>query len=124
MDLDLTSEQELLRETTERFITDTFPLARVRTRVDGDDGVPPGYGLDAAQLGWFASLAPESLGGGSVSGSGVLDAAILAEERGKQLQPGAFIDTNVVVATLSTEGTSGQQAKVLPALIGGEASAV
>ena len=30
MDLDLTPDQELLRETTERFIEENFPLGRVR----------------------------------------------------------------------------------------------
>ena len=41
-------------------------------------------------------LVPEELGGGSVSGLGVCDAAIVAEERGRFLQPGAFVPTNVV----------------------------
>ena len=124
MDLDLTEDQQLLRETTERFIDTTFPLSRVRERADA--GKPPGpdYGTQAAELGWFAFLAPERLGGGSVSGNGVLDAVVFAEERGKVLQPGAFVDTNAVVYALSTAGSAVQQETVLPSLIAGESAAV
>ena len=67
-----------------------------------------------AELGWFAFLAPDELGGGGISGKGVLDAVILAEERGKVLQPGPFIDTNVVVAAIALEGTD-EQTKQGPA---------
>ena len=124
MDLDLTSDQELLRETTERFIQSSFPLQRVRALIDQGQGPDSDYASNAAELGWFAFLASEELGGGSVSGKGVLDAVILAEERGKGLQPGPFIDTDVTVAALAADGDEEQQHEILPALIGGQASAV
>jgi alkylation response protein AidB-like acyl-CoA dehydrogenase len=123
VDLDLTADQELLRDTTERFIESAFPLAAVRARVDGSGDPDESYARQAAELGWFAALAPEDLGGGSVSGFGVLDAAIFAELRGRRLQPGGFVDTNVVVAALVADGSDEQQTKVLPALIGGESTA-
>jgi alkylation response protein AidB-like acyl-CoA dehydrogenase len=123
VDLDLTSDQELLRETTERYIQSSFSLERVRALIDGGKGPDSAYRASAAELGWFAFLASEELGGGSVSGNGVLDAAILAEERGRGLQPGPFIDTNVTVAALAADGNEEQQHKILPALIGGGAGA-
>lgn len=122
MDPDLSPDQRLLKETTERFIDSTLSLDRVRALIDSGGEVDPSYRENAAELGWFAFLAPESLGGGSVSGAGVLDATLLAELRGRFLQPGTFIDTNVAVATLSAHGSEEQQAKILPALIAGEAA--
>ncbi|MBL7500015.1 acyl-CoA dehydrogenase family protein [Frankia sp. CNm7] len=122
MDPDLSPDQRLLRETTERFIEANLPLARLRELIDAGDEVDPSYRRDGAELGWFAFLAPESLGGGSVSGDGVLDAVVLAELRGRYLQPGAFIDTNLAVATLAREGSEEQRTKVVPTLISGEAA--
>jgi len=123
VDPDLTSDQELLRETTERFIETEYPLTSVRSRAEETGPVPAAYWSQGAELGWFSLLAPEELGGGSISGSGLLDLAILAEERGRFLQPGPFIDTNVAVTALTDHGSEQQRAEVLPALMAGEASA-
>lgn len=120
MDLDLTDDQELLRETTERFIESSCPLPQVRALADTDAGVDTDYLRQGAELGWFSLLVPEEHGGGSVSGNGVLDAVVLAEERGRFLQPGPFVVTNVVAAALAAHGTTDQQAKVLPVLLAGE----
>ena len=124
MDPDLTSDQLLLRETTERFIEETLPLSRVREMAESHVEPDPSYWSKGADLGWFAFLAPEELGGGSISGSGLLDAVILSEVRGKYLQPGSFIDTNVVVASLVAHGSEEQRAKIVPSLVAGETSAV
>jgi alkylation response protein AidB-like acyl-CoA dehydrogenase len=67
-------------------------------------------------------LGPEEHGGGTVSGNGVADAAIVAEERGRFLQPGAFVATNAVACALATDGSQEHRAKVLPAIAGGEAT--
>ena len=101
--MDLTPDQELLRETTERFIGASFPLSRVRQCIDEGGGPDPDYRLKGAELGWFAFLAPDDLGGGSVSGHGVLDAVIIAEERGRALQPGS---TSAPTATAFAYGRS------------------
>jgi alkylation response protein AidB-like acyl-CoA dehydrogenase len=123
VDPDLTDDQQLLRETTERFIETEYPLTRVRARAEEHGPVPAAYWSQGAELGWFSLLAPEELGGGSISGSGLLDLAILAEERGRFVQPGPFIDTNVVVTALAEHGSDEQRSSVLPALMAGEAPA-
>jgi len=120
MELDLTNDQELLRETTARFIESTFPLSMVRQFADGDITLPTTYVRDAAALGWFAMLVPEEYGGGSVSGEGVSDLAIIAEERGRGLQPGPFVSTNVVAAALAEAGSDAQRTSLLPAMVQGE----
>ncbi len=114
MELGLSSDQELLRETAARFIDATCPLPMVRELIGSESDLPAGYLGRAGELGWFALLVPEELGGGSVSGEGLRDLAIIAEERGRALQPGPFVGMNVVAAALATAGTPEQQARILP----------
>jgi len=123
VELDLSSEQELLRQTNAKFVEAASPLSTVRELVDSPSGVPVGYMRAAAELGWFAMLVAEADGGGSVSGDGLADLAIVAEERGRGLQPGPFVSMNVVAAAVATIGTPDQRAALLPALLTGEAVA-
>ncbi len=119
--LQLTDDQQLLKETAERFIDATCPLSTVRDIVEGA-AVPARYQGQAAELGWFAALVPEEDGGGSVSGQGVVDTAVVAWERGRVLQPGAFIPTNVVADTIARLGTHDQRS-LLPLMTTGEVTA-
>ena len=127
MDLDLTAEQDLLRQTSERFIDDHLSLADLRALIDAPDGPEVALGAtyvtESAELGWFAALAPEELGGGTVSGFGICDATIFAELRGSRLQPGTFVDTNVVVAALVANGTDDHRNHVVTDLLAGHATA-
>jgi alkylation response protein AidB-like acyl-CoA dehydrogenase len=123
VDPELSEDQRLLLDVTERFIKANLPLARVRELAEGGDGPGPAYRAKAAGLGWFAFLGPAELGGGGVSGDGLRDAAVFAELRGRYLQPGNFIDTNVVVSALAAAGSAHQREEVLPALAAGEAAA-
>ena len=123
MEVELTEDQELLRSTAAKFIEEAVPLETVRKLVDSDTGLPPDYMARAGELGWFAMLVPEEMGGGSVSGEGMRDLATIAEERGRGLQPGAFIPMNVVAQALATGGSSQQQSEVLPSIVSGESIA-
>jgi alkylation response protein AidB-like acyl-CoA dehydrogenase len=123
LDVDLSGDQELLRETTVKFIDAAFPLTKVRDRVDGKEGVSGDYRRQAAELGWFAMLVPESRGGGKVSENGLVDAAVIAYARGADLQPGEFVGTNVTAYALATAGRGDQQEEVLAKLLAGDASA-
>jgi alkylation response protein AidB-like acyl-CoA dehydrogenase len=114
----LTDEQALLLDATVRFIEAEFPMEAVRERADGREGPDAGYLRAAARLGWLGLLADEAHGGGSASGNGLLDAAIIAAERGARLQPGPFAGHNVVVHALSKAGSPGQL-EVLAGLVEG-----
>jgi alkylation response protein AidB-like acyl-CoA dehydrogenase len=73
MQLDLTDDQALFHETTIRFIDAELPLARTRELHDDMLGFDRGWLRKSAELGWYAMVVPESLGGGSVSGDGLVD---------------------------------------------------
>jgi alkylation response protein AidB-like acyl-CoA dehydrogenase len=127
MFLDLTDDQRLLMETSRRFIEERFPLTSVRDLADGGadsaDSAKAAYTRDAAKLGWFAMLVPGEHGGRTVSGNGLVDAAIIAWERGRRLQPGRFVGTNVVAYALAREGHPDLRSMVLPGLLAGEQTA-
>ena len=121
MDENLDSDQQVLLDASSRFMEKTYPLVSVREG-DFDEATPArAYWHQAAELGWFSLLVPEELGGGNVSGNGVIDAALVAYRRGQLLQPGPFVGTNLVAYALATGGSDEQQEKVLPALICGAA---
>jgi alkylation response protein AidB-like acyl-CoA dehydrogenase len=114
----LKDEQAMLLDASTRFIDAEFPLPVVRKRADGADYADTAYRRTAAELGWFGLLADDEHGGGSVSGNGVLDAALIAAERGARLQPGPFVGHSVVVHALSTTPSRARDA-VLAGLVRG-----
>jgi alkylation response protein AidB-like acyl-CoA dehydrogenase len=99
---DLTSDQELLRDTTARFLSDRVSLAHQRKVLRHDPaGFDPAYWSQGCELGWTMLLGSEEDGGGSVSGRGAVDLALIAYEFGKNAAPGPLADCNVAVAALS-----------------------
>jgi len=120
VDLRLSDDQAFFQATTRRFLAERTPLSRVRDLIDD----PRGFDLDAwrqgAELGWFSMLVPEADGGGSVSGSGVVDLMIIARELGSALFPGPVLTTNVVAAALARGGSAEQVAAWLPDIVSGE----
>ena len=121
MDDDVTRDQRMLLDAAMSFIDRTCPLTKVRERAYDDAAYADAYRRQAGELGWYSLLVPEDAGGGSVSGNGVEDAALVAYTRGRRLQPDPFVGTNVVAYAIAADGTDEQRAKVLPSLMSGEA---
>ncbi|MCU1454180.1 MAG: hypothetical protein JWN46_2326 [Acidimicrobiales bacterium] len=120
MQLDLTDDQELFRETTVRFIESELPVSRTRLLHDHELGYERAWLRKSAELGWLAMLVPEADGGGSISGAPVLDAAIVSELLGRYVQPGPFIAMNVVASALAARGSDKQRAELLGGIAAGE----
>ena len=123
MDLDLTPDQGLLRDTTRKFLHATVPLTAVRAQAENPAGFDGGWWRRGAELGWTSLLVDERRGGGSVSGEGLRDLALVAEEMGAMVSPGPLIATNVVAQTLSREASEELASRVLPGLLSGESVA-
>jgi len=81
VDLDLTPDQELLRDTTRKFLRATVPLTAVRALAENAAGFDRRWWQRGAELGWTSLLVDERRGGGSISGEGLRDLALVAEER-------------------------------------------
>ena len=124
MDEVVTDEQRAVLDAASQFTAKVCPLTGLRDRIHDSQDFRDTYWSEAGELGWFSMLVPESLGGGSASGNGVLDVTLIANMLGRALQPGPFVGTNVVAHALAVAGTAEQQELLLPGLISGEASAV
>ena len=123
MDFAFGEEQELLRATTRRFLAEHQSRAEVRRVMEEADPFDAALWKQGAELGWTAMLVPEEHGGGSVTEQPLVDLVALAEELGRELNPGPFVPTNVVAAAIARFGTQAQQANYLPALAQGDATA-
>jgi|TARA_B110001454_G_scaffold129162_1_gene120404 alkylation response protein AidB-like acyl-CoA dehydrogenase len=109
MKLDLTDDQQLFQETVRRFVETEVPISTVRGLIGDADGFDRGWWREAAALGWTSLLVPEALGGGSISGTGPVDLAIVAEEIGRGVAPGPLVPVNVVAETIARSGSAEQQ---------------
>ena len=123
MRLDLSEDQQFFQETVRRYVETEMPIARVRELHEHPDGFENAWWHGAAELGWTSFLVPEELGGGSISGRGPVDLAIVAEEVGRAVAPGPLLPVNVVADALARAGSAEQQEAVLPGLISGESQA-
>src|SRR6185312_16398941 len=67
---------------------------------------------------WTSLLVPEELGGGSVSGNGVRDLALVAELAGRTVTPGPLNPVSTVLAGLVEAPENHEE--TIEALVGGE----
>jgi len=123
MDFELSADQKLFRATTREFLEKEMPLTRVRELADSGIGFEADWWRRGSQLGWNAMVVDPAAGGDSISGEGVVDACIVAEEMGRLVSPGPLIGTNVVAAALSEAANAADHAEVISALMAGEAVA-
>jgi len=120
MDFGFGEDQELLRSTTRRFLTEHQSLADVRRSMEEPDLFDPVVWRQGADLGWTAVLVPAEHEGGSVTGQPLVDLVVLAEELGRELNPGPFVPCNVSADAIARFGTEVQAKEHLPRLARGE----
>ncbi|OBK78229.1 acyl-CoA dehydrogenase family protein [Mycobacterium sp. 1274761.0] len=90
----------LFASTTQSFLEKEASLSRLRELHAAGISFDTGWWRRAADLGWTSLLVPENLGGGSVSGNGVKDLALVAELAGKTVAPGPLHPVSTVLAGL------------------------
>lgn len=113
-------EKILFASTTQAFLQKEVPLSRVRELHAQGVSFEPDWWRRAAELGWTALLVPEELGGGSVSGDGVADLAMVAEQLGKTVAPGPLYPVSTVLAGLVDSADPQSHEKTIESLIAGE----
>ena len=117
MDLTLSDEQRMLRESADRFVSETY-TADHRRKLAND---PLGFSADIwkqfADLGWLALPIAEDHGG--LSG-GAVEIGILMEAFGRGLVSEPYLSTVVIGASLISEcGTEAQKQALLPGIADG-----
>jgi alkylation response protein AidB-like acyl-CoA dehydrogenase len=118
--LNLSEDQEFFRDTTDRFLTEQVPPDTLRQLRHDPMGYDPSYWRRGAELGWTSLLVSEEHGGGTISGSGLADAGLVAYEFGRHAAPGPLAVVNVVAAALSEHDAAPD---VVAGLLSGEAIA-
>ena len=122
MQLELSSDQEFFRETTARFLADQAPVYDIRDLGSDPQGYRDDYWRRGAELGWTSLLVDEARGGGSISGDGLADLAIIAHEFGAHAAPGPLLPSNIVASALNDVG-EGRHDDVVAGLLDGSAIA-
>ncbi|MFL6809150.1 MAG: acyl-CoA dehydrogenase family protein, partial [Bradyrhizobium canariense] len=112
MDLNLTDEQRLLRESAERFVAESYDAAHRRKMANDPLGFSPSVWAQFAELGWLALPIAEEFGG---LGGGAVEIGILMEAFGRGLVSEPYLSTVVIGAALIAEcGSEAQKQALLP----------
>jgi len=117
MDLGLTEEQELLKNSARDFLEKEAPESYVRQMEEDERGYSPEVWKKMADLGWQGLIIPEDLGG---AGFGYLDLIVLLEEMGRALVPGPFVSTMVAATAIMEGGSDQQKQEWLPRIASGD----
>ncbi len=115
-------DQQLLEDTTRRFLEAACPLDEMRDLADRSAGYDPGFWQQGAELGWTSLVVPPEAGGGSVSDQGVRDLTLVAYQFGLHAAPGPLLGSNVVAAAVGRWGSRAQHDGPLRDLLNGEAT--
>ncbi|HVA68447.1 MAG TPA: acyl-CoA dehydrogenase family protein [Candidatus Binataceae bacterium] len=110
MDFGFSEEQEILRDSAKRFLTDNCSTKFVRQMMADATAHDAGFWSKIVELGWPGLLIPADYGG---TGGTFLDMTVIAEEAGKALIPGPFFATALLGAPAIIEGGSEAQKKEL-----------
>src|SRR3954454_1216533 len=97
---DANPERLLFASTTQSFLEKEASLSRLRELHEAGTAFEADWWRRAAELGWTSLLVPEDLGGGSVSGDGVADLALVADLAGRTVAPGPLHPVSTVLAGL------------------------
>jgi alkylation response protein AidB-like acyl-CoA dehydrogenase len=118
MDLDFTSEQDLLRDTVRRTCERHCGLDVVRKLENDPIGYPPSLWTQFAEQGLLGLLIDEEYGG---SGMSMVDAAIVYEELGRGLVPSPhFVSAVLAAGLIGRSGDGAVKARWLPRLASGD----
>lgn len=119
MDLDFTTEQNLLRETVRGLCEKHASYEVVRALEDDADGCAVELWKQLGALGLIGLRLPEAYGGAA---QGMLEAVILYEELGRALAPTPhFASAGMSAGVLQRAGSDEQKSEWLPRIASGEA---
>jgi hypothetical protein len=117
MDLTLSDEQRLLRESADRFVSETYDADHRRRQAGDPLGFSAAIWKQFADLGWLALPIPESYGG---LGGSAIETGILMEAFGRGLVSEPYLSTVVIGAALISEcGSEAQKQALLPKIADG-----
>lgn len=118
MDFTLSEEQQLLKDSVERFVREEYEFEKRRKLAKSDEGFSRDHWRKMAELGWLGAGLPEEFGG---IGGGAVERMIVMEQIGRGLVLEPYFATVVLGAGLLLEaGSAEQKQALLPRLAAGE----
>ena len=118
MDLSLTTEQSLLKQTVQDFLERELPKERAREVYGSPSGFAPDLWQQMSRLGWAGLLIPTEYGG---LGFDFTTLGVLFEELGAALCPSPLLSSSVIAATaILAGGREEQKRSLLPGIATGE----
>ena len=116
MDVLLTEEEEMLKNSAREFLGTECPPSVAREMEKDDLGYPPDLWKQMASLGWVGMALPERYGGQGLS---LTYLGIVLEEVGRHIAPVPLHSTMVAALTIANDGTEEQRRETLPAVCDG-----
>jgi alkylation response protein AidB-like acyl-CoA dehydrogenase len=107
MNLDLTEEQFMLKQSARDFFEKEFPRSMVKQVEETPSGHSPELWKKMADLGWIGLVLPEEFGG---VGFAFMDLIVLLEEMGRACLNGPFFST-AVLSTLAIMAAGSEELK-------------
>lgn len=118
MDLELTEEQQLLKNSARDFFEKELPKETVKELEVDTLGYSPELWKTMAELGWCGLTIPEQYGGAEF---GMQELVMLLDEMGRACLPGPFFSTIVLGAPIiMAAGSEEQKSELLPKIASGD----
>ncbi len=118
MDLQVTEEQQLIRESAEKFFADQYGPETFRTLIGSDARWSPGVWEGFAEMGWLGLPFPEDAGG---FGMGPAEVVILMERFGRELVLEPYVSSVIHCGKLiELLGTDEQREALLGEIASGQ----
>ncbi len=118
MDIMLSDEQRLLKESVDRFIAEEYGFENRKGWVESGAGYSPENWATFAELGWLALPLPEEHGG---LGGSLGDVAVVMEGFGRGLVVEPYLATVLLGAQIIADaGSEAQKADILPKVAEGQ----
>ncbi|MFO8101695.1 MAG: acyl-CoA dehydrogenase family protein [Dehalococcoidia bacterium] len=118
MDLELTEEQQLLKNSARDFFERELPKEKVKEIEFDPLGYSPELWKKMAELGWCGLTIPEKYGGAEF---GLMELVMLLDEMGKAALPSPYFSSTVLCAPLiNMAGSEEQKSELLPRIASGE----
>ena len=117
MDFSLNEEQQLLKDSVDRFVRENYGLADRRKLVASPDGFGRDNWRIMAELGWLGAALPEAYGG---TGGGPVETMVIMEGFGRGLVVEPYFASVVLGGSLILQGgTDAARREILPELAEG-----
>ena len=118
MDFSLAEEQQLLKDSVDRFVREEYEFESRRKLAQSDEGFSRDHWRQMAELGWLGVALPEEYGG---IGGGPVEIMVIMEAIGAGLVLEPYF-ANVVLAgnAVAMAGSKAQKQELLPKLAAGE----